>query len=163
MADISNSTDIISMDDITERYEELRDEHTDLEEAIAEARQERTEAEAEGAEAGFTTADVTVTDAEDALVEWKQDNNEELIQLRGLLDELQGNGGDHKWEGDWYPGSLIRDSYFKDYAQELAEDIGAIKSDAGWPYTCIDWEQAARELQQDYSAVEYGGITYWYR
>ena len=47
---------------------------------------------------------------------------------------------------------LIRDSYSEDYAQELAEDNGAISSsDASWPNTCVDWKQAARELQMDYT------------
>lgn len=87
----------------------------------------------------------------------------ELATLEALLDDLQGGGGDEQWRGDWYPVTLIRDSYFKDYAQELAEDIGAINSDAAWPAYCIDWDRAARELQMDYSTVEYDGVTYWYR
>lgn len=88
---------------------------------------------------------------------------QERDDLTELLDELRGNGGDHQWEGDWYPVTLIRDSYFKDYAMELAEDIGAINPDAAWPANCIDWDRAARELQMDYTSVDYSGITYWYR
>ena len=65
--------------------------------------------------------------------------------------------------GDWYPVTLIRDSYFQDYAQELADEIGAIDNKIGWPNTCIDWEKAARELQWDYSSVEVNGVTYWTR
>ncbi len=48
-----------------------------------------------------------------------------------------------------------------DYAQELADDCGMVPSDLSWPLTCIDWEQAARELQQDYTSVSYGGHDYW--
>jgi hypothetical protein len=44
-----------------------------------------------------------------------------------------------------------------------AEDIGAIGSDASWPLYCIDWKQAARDLQMDYSAVEFMGQTYYVR
>lgn len=87
----------------------------------------------------------------------------ELTTLTRLLDDLKGYGGDEQWCGDWYPITLIRDSYFQEYAQELAEDIGAINSDATWPNNCIDWEQAARELKVDYSTVEFDGVTYWYR
>jgi hypothetical protein len=87
----------------------------------------------------------------------------ELTALESFLEECKGNGGDEQWEGDWYPVTCIRDSYFENYAQELAEDIGSIKSDAQWPYTCIDWEKAARELQMDYTSVEFDGITYWVR
>ncbi len=105
-----------------------------------------------------------------ARVEALEDNDldpaecaEEIDTLRSLLGELKGNGGDEQWQGDWYPVTLIRDSYFKEYAQQLADDIGAIDASAGWPMSCIDWDQAARELQQDYSSVEFGDVTYWYR
>lgn len=87
----------------------------------------------------------------------------ELSGFEKLLGDLVGNGGDEQWHGDWYPLTLIRDSYFKDYAQELAEDIGAINADATWPNNCIDWEQAARELRVDYTAIEFDGVTYWTR
>jgi hypothetical protein len=88
---------------------------------------------------------------------------EELIALQALLEECKGNGGDEQWRGDWYPISLIRDSYFKDYAQELAEEIGAINANASWPNNCIDWDQAARELQIDYTSIDFDGVTYWVR
>ena len=91
------------------------------------------------------------------------DDAAEYAVLTSLLSDLCGNGGDEQWKGDWYPISLIRDSYFEDYAQELADDIGAINSDATWPNNCIDWERAARELQVDYTTVEFEGATYWYR
>ena len=91
------------------------------------------------------------------------EDQEELTQLRDLLTELKGNGGDKEWQGDWYPGTLIRDSYFREYAQELAEDIGAISGNAQWPLNCIDWDAATEQLQQDYSSVDVDGVTYWYR
>jgi len=72
-------------------------------------------------------------------------------------------GGDEQWEGAWYPVTLIRDSYFENYAQELADGIGAINSDARWPNNCIDWARAARELQADYTSVDFDGETYWCR
>lgn len=87
----------------------------------------------------------------------------ELAMLESLLEDLAGCYGDEQWRGAWYPVTLIRDSYFETYAQELADDIGAINPEASWPNNCIDWEQAARELQSDYSTTEYEGITYWYR
>lgn len=87
----------------------------------------------------------------------------ELATLEALLSSLKGMGGDEQWRGDWYPVTLIRDGYFKDYAMELAEDIGAIPDDAGWPCTCIDWDKATLELRMDYSSVEVEGTTYWTR
>jgi antirestriction protein len=65
---------------------------------------------------------------------------------------------------DWRHGeTLIRDSYFEQYAEQLAEDIGAIDPNAKWPLNCIDWEAAADQLRQDYTAVEFDGVTYWIR
>ena len=90
-------------------------------------------------------------------------NAEERYQLSCILSDLKGEGGDEQWRGDWYPLTLIRESYFQDYAQELAEDIGAVNRDATWPNNCLDWEQAARELRMDYSAITIDGVTYFYR
>jgi hypothetical protein len=87
----------------------------------------------------------------------------ELATLTALLDELNGAGGDEQWRGDWYPVTLIRDDYFRTYAQELAEDCGMIDANAVWPARCIDWAQAARELRMDYTSVTYAGVTYWTR
>ena len=56
--------------------------------------------------------------------------------------------------------TLINDNYFEDYARDLADDIYGIKD--YWPFSCIDWEQAADELKSDYYSVEYDGETYWY-
>lgn len=97
------------------------------------------------------------------VVENDELSEEGLVELSDLLAELAGNGGDHQWQGVRYPVTLILDSYFENYAQQLAEDIGAIPDDAQWPANCIDWERAARELQVDYTSVEYDGITFWYR
>jgi antirestriction protein len=83
---------------------------------------------------------------------------EELETLRTFAEDASGYAAD--WE---YGETFVRDSYFEDYARELAEDIGAVPDDAGWPCTCIDWEYAARELQMDYSSVELDGVTFWVR
>ena len=65
--------------------------------------------------------------------------------------------------GNNYDPTMIREDAFEDYARELAEDIGAIPSDAGWPACCIDWEQAARELAMDYTSVRFMGDDYYIR
>lgn len=61
--------------------------------------------------------------------------------------------------------TLVHEAYFREYAEELAVDIGAIdrRQRDHWPYTCIDWEQAAEELKQDYSVIDIRGGTYYYR
>ena len=45
-----------------------------------------------------------------------------------------------------------------DYAQELAEDMGAVNDSDAWPHTCIDWEHAWRELSFDGYAFVNGYI-----
>lgn len=77
--------------------------------------------------------------------------------LKALEDEASGMDD---WE---YGATLIREDYFEEYAQELAEDIGAIDRNAKWPNDCIDWELAARELQVDYTPVDFGGVTFYVR
>lgn len=47
-----------------------------------------------------------------------------------------------------YSGKFDSD---EDFAQDMAEQTGSIDKNLNWPYTCIDWEQAARELMYDYS------------
>lgn len=95
--------------------------------------------------------------------ECDDDEKDEFNEIKSFLESVEGNGGDQKWRGSWYPVSFIRDSYFEEYAEELAEDTGAISRDMQWPLNCIDWEQATNELKVDYSSVEIGGTTYWYR
>ncbi len=60
---------------------------------------------------------------------------------------------------------MIADSYFEDYAQELASDVveGYDLTKQVWPFTCIDWTQAARELQMDYTSIQFDGAAYWIR
>ena len=39
----------------------------------------------------------------------------------------------------------------EDFARQMADDCGSLRENNTWPYRCIDWEQAARELMYDYS------------
>ena len=87
---------------------------------------------------------------------------EEFTILQTTLEELQGNGGDEQWRGDWYPITLIAESYFTDYAKEMLEDCGELPRDLP-SYIAIDWEETADNLKVDYSELELGGSTYLYR
>jgi hypothetical protein len=87
---------------------------------------------------------------------------EERTQLAAILDELKGNGGDEQWRGDWYPCTLIRDSYFTYYAREMLEDCGTIPRDLP-SWVEIDWDATAGNVRMDYTPVEIDGATYWYR
>lgn len=88
-----------------------------------------------------------------------EDDREELDVLKGLIDELREVGSDTPEDGLF----LIRDSYFEEYAEGYADNIGAIDRSAGWPLNHIDWKGAAEELQMDYTSIDYDGVTYWVR
>jgi hypothetical protein len=83
-----------------------------------------------------------------------KDEQEELTELENLENEISGF---------MHGVQLIEESGFEDYARDLAEDIGAISRDMAWPCNCIDWNQAAKELESDYSSITYQGTDYLYR
>lgn len=137
---ISNSDDLIDSRDVIERINELSETRDELLYQI-DAAEDKEETE------------VAKADLED----W--DNSDEGLELKMLLKlQEEAEGGD--WE---YGEVLIRDSYFDQYARDLADDIGAIDRDANWPLNHIDWEAAADELKQDYTCVDFDGVDYWIR
>lgn len=143
---------------MTNTFHDILDDVFDLRDVIA--RFEELETEKEEIESREETAN--------ELAEWHNDYDDEFQAIEEFLSEVKGYGGDEQWRGDWYPITFIMDRHFEDYAQELAEDIGAINRDSAWPNNCIDWKQAASELQMDYSSVwvmnEKGhSHCYWYR
>lgn len=81
--------------------------------------------------------------------------SEEYETIKAVSEEI---GDEFEWGT-----TLIREDYFEDFAQQYAEEIGAVPGNIEWPNAHIDWESAARELQMDYSSVEIEGDTYWYR
>jgi antirestriction protein len=93
----------------------------------------------------------------EALDERDDDEEAVLAALKALAEQGETLA-------DWqYGETLIRDSYFTEYAKDLADDIGAIDRDANWPLTHIDWEAAADDLKQDYTELDFDGVAYWGR
>ena len=87
---------------------------------------------------------------------------EEYSDLQEILRDIKGLGGDEQWRGDWYPLTLIRESYFTAYTKDLLEDCGTIPRDfPAW--IAIDWERTAAALQSDYTDVDIIGVTYFTR
>lgn len=85
------------------------------------------------------------------------EEREDLAALEEFADALAGYCPDWK-----YGVTLVRDSYWVEYVQELLEDIGYIPADLpGWIH--IDWDRTADEVQIDYTSAEYDGVTYWAR
>lgn len=100
------------------------------------------------------------TPDEDA-AQWElSDESKELAALESILEDLKGCGGDEQWRGDWYPVTLIRESYFTDYTEELVCDCYDVKLP---DFVHVDWEATAREVKIDYSTVEIDGVTFFYR
>lgn len=154
--EITNSEDVIDSRDVIKRIEELEEERQDLVDALQEA-QEEYDASKEDGEYGEAEEEA-LEDAKDALKDWDEGYDaEELKTLKALAEEGEASP-------DWtYGETLIRDSYFETYAQELAEDIGAVPKDLSWPCCHIDWDAACDALQQDYLEVDFDGVTYWIR
>jgi len=95
-------------------------------------------------------------------IENDDDKRGETIMLMAIMSDLDGAGGDEQWRGDWYPITLIADSYFTDYARELLEDCGDLPRELPH-YIEIDWEATARNIRVDYTPVTINGFTYWTR
>lgn len=138
MSDIL-SGDFIRVEDITNRVEELEDEQ-------------------ESAKGDWD--ELSELDAPPEFIEWEKENAAELDTLRELLSDLCGDGGNHQWRGDWYPDTLIADDHFTDFARELVEDCYSLKLP---DFVEVDWEATAENVKEDYSMVDIGENTYWYR
>ena len=88
------------------------------------------------------------------------DEQAEFAAIEELLSDLCGNGGDEQWRGDWYPITLIRDSYFDQAMDDLLEDCGDLPKDLPCYLTItVDY----KALQMDYTSTDIDGVTYWYR
>lgn len=150
--DISNTADVIYSRDIIERLEELENDKGALEEAVDEAQEALAECDEDDDKEALEDA---VMKAQDELEEW--DDKDEYDTLKALCAEGEGYS-------DWsYGATLINESYFTEYAEELASDVCDMKSANSWPFNHIDWEAAAEDLKQDYSTIDYDGETFYTR
>ena len=152
--EISNSDDVIDSRDVIQRIAELESEIS----AVGDEENPIADETATCGECGKSWNNATnPTPAARCPFEYVHAEIAELKTLQALASKAEGYS-------DWkYGATLIRDSYFEEYAQELAEDIGATDKEQRWPLNHIDWNAAAEELQGDYTSVEFDGVTYWIR
>lgn len=144
-----------------EELEELRDAVTEAQETLTEAKAALANTDAEdSAWSAMDEAQEAVTDAETALesaqADFGPDEQTELEELETLESEIS----------DFRDGeTMIPESDFEDYARELAEDTitDFRKQSNSWPFNCLDWERAAKELAYDYTTVSYQGEDYYVR
>jgi hypothetical protein len=153
MNTISNFDDVIDSRDVIARIEELEEERQSLVDEIDELKEEKNDLPDDDEKVDDLIE--KINGALSALDEW--DESSDADDLRILKDLAEEGECSPDWE---YGETLIRDSYFENYAQELAEDCGMING-SGWPNTCIDWEEAANELQMDYTSLDFDGVEYW--
>jgi hypothetical protein len=164
---IDNSKDIIDSRDVIARIAELENDREALTDAVQDAQRAFDEAlgvkHSKAARHVLQVTDLdacvatkqTLNDAQAALEDWE--DAEELKTLKALAEEAEGYG-------DWAHGAtLIRDSYFTEYAEELASDVCEMGKATEWPFRHIDWEAAANELRQDYTTVTFDGEDYLIR
>lgn len=154
MTTISNTDDVIDSRDVIERIEELEGERQDLQDEFETAvDNELQNTDPEQRE----TLNTVRNDAYKALTDWDEENKAELDALKALVEEAEG------YSEDWRHGAtLVRDSYFEDYARELLEDCGDIPRNLPH-YIEIDWEATARNIRMDYTEVDFDGVSYWVR
>ncbi len=96
---------------------------------------------------------MTYTEAKACLKDTEKDNLRELINTFGedLVRQFQESGNGLDSMNEAYQGRYTSD---EDFAEQIAEDLGLIDTNARWPSDCIDWEQAARELMMDYFEID---------
>lgn len=161
---IDHTEDIIDSRDILARIAALQDERETLalcRDAAAAAFQALPigDRDDDAFAAVFMAAQTAMLEARETLDAWDADEGQELAALEAFAEQAENAFA------DWHYGEpLIRDSHFKNYAQDLADDLYGKELDSlKWPMSCIDWDEAADQLKQDYTSIEFQGVTYWGR
>lgn len=96
---------------------------------------------------------------EEEIESWKEGWYTELEEIEEI-NQIEDEVG-REWK---YGCTLIDEDDFEDYCQELVEDIGDLPSNLpSYISNNIDWSGVADDLRQDYSELEYQGITYLFR
>ena len=87
-------------------------------------------------------------------------DEDELKELNSLV-QIQEEA--EKYNCDWLHGAtLINESYFADYTKEFVEETSNVDLNS-WPFNNINWKDAADELKQDYTEIDFNGTTYYIR
>lgn len=85
------------------------------------------------------------------------DESEELATLTALAEEAEDYAPDWK-----YGATLIRESYFTEYVEEMLKDCGELPRELP-SYIAIDWERTADNVRVDYTEVDFDGVAYLVR
>ena len=98
---------------------------------------------------GFLRGECSTVEAQEAAETLEEIERAGIdLEAAGAWREFTGQAWDQNSFEDTFQGE--HDS-FQEYAEELARDIYGDQLDAArWPFSCINWEHAARELSYDY-------------
>ncbi len=95
----------------------------------------------------------------DEAVTLDEEGFERLEALRGLQAQLFNDDMAEYAENE---AAMIPEEEFVDYCQEFADSVGYLSDDSPL-YYYIDWERWAKDIQRDYTKVEFEGDTYLIR
>jgi antirestriction protein len=162
MADINNMDDVIDSRDVIAKIEEILEE---IEEMVE---NENDDFDDIGAVKKLVDDADNESEKYQNLIRTIESHGNTISELEDLFSDLEPLESfaeeASNYAEDWEHGAtLIRYSYFETYAQELAEDCGMVNSAATWPNNHIDWEAAARDLKQDYTEIDFDGVSYFVR
>lgn len=138
MSTIDNRQDTLDSRDIIDRIAELEDTRDSLQE-------DYTTSEGEDRETSKAALDA-FDSGEEA---------EELRILTALQDEARG------YSPDWTHGSqLIRESFFEEAMDEMVSECYTLPDDMPyWMSLKLDYDA----LKQDYTEIDFDGVTYYVR
>lgn len=164
--------------DIISRHEELQEEYENLVGALDEAEselsaflkedghdpdQEKDKEDIAAIERKLEELHCAIEDAQDALNDFNSSFDKDELDT---LTEVVSQGED---SGDWsYGETLILDSYFSEYIEDLVNDCYDIPQElkeGKWPFNhmTMDWEACAEEAKNDFTEINAGGLTYYIR
>ena len=136
---------------LAKRLDELEGEFSYFEDAIVDAQEVLDELlnEEDLDREEVNKAYDNLRDAQADLDNFRDENEDELDELRTLREEIS----------DFDSGvTLIPESEFESYTMDFYEEfLGEIP-----PGLCIDWEQTASDLSQDYSLITFEDEDYYY-
>ena len=142
---------IIDTRDIQDRIDELNDDIDTLENEISDLSEEIDELDEDDPD-DKNEIDLKLYDIEDKRGQI-EDLQEELSMLLDVKSEVPEFS---------YGETLIHESYWVEYVQDLCEDCGYISRD--FPHwIAIDWDATADNVAMDYSTIELDGNTYYFR
>ena len=96
----------------------------------------------------------------DNTITWEEENPLDaanLVTLTNIAETCESYSND--WE---YGETLIRESYFTDYVEEMCIDCGYIPKDLP-SWIDINWKSTAVTFAQDYITVDFDDVIYYIR